>query len=197
MAETDSLVVCVPNFSEGRRADVKWVDPAAFHLTLEFLGAEEAATKHREAATEHFHRAAALYPRAQSPQLALSLLARAYGDRPGALHGIKEVFSLPADEEARKEYLSRHQLADLTPRTITDRPELLRRLDSSPLAPAVTDMEEYSLGTVCVAVPVYSGNTLGSLGVSLRAGHRSRLEEVTARLIPTADRVTRGLSLTI
>ncbi|MEU1256576.1 IclR family transcriptional regulator [Streptomyces chartreusis] len=101
------------------------------------------------------------------------------------------------DEEARKEYLSRHQLADLTPRTITDRPELLRRLASSPLAPAVTDMEEYALGTVCVAVPVYSGNTLGSLGVSLRADHRSRLEEVTARLIPTADRVTRGLSLTI
>ncbi|MGW6796156.1 IclR family transcriptional regulator [Streptomyces chartreusis] len=101
------------------------------------------------------------------------------------------------DEDARKEYLSRHQLADLTPRTITDRPELLRRLDSSPLAPAVTDLEEYSLGTVCVAVPVYSGNILGSLGVSLRADHRSRLEEVTARLIPTADRVTRGLSLTI
>jgi DNA-binding IclR family transcriptional regulator len=101
------------------------------------------------------------------------------------------------DEEARKDYLSRHTLADLTPRTITDTPELLRRLESSPLAPAVTDMEEYSLGTVCVAVPVYSGNTLGSLGVSLRADRLSRLEEITARLIPTAGRVTRGLSLTI
>ncbi|MDC0767969.1 IclR family transcriptional regulator [Streptomyces sp. HD] len=101
------------------------------------------------------------------------------------------------DEDARKEYLSRHTLSDLTPRTITDTPELLRRLESSPLAPAVTDMEEYSLGTVCVAVPVYAGSTLGSLGVSLRAGRRSRLEEIRARLIPAADRVTRGLSLTI
>ncbi|MFJ7077245.1 IclR family transcriptional regulator [Streptomyces sp. NPDC098781] len=108
------------------------------------------------------------------------------------------------DEEARKDYLSRHQLADLTPRTITDTPELLRRLDSSPMAPAVTDMEEYALGTVCVAVPVYSGTTIGSLGVSLRADRRSRLEEtrtrleeVRARLLPTASRVTRGLSLTI
>ncbi|MFE0256253.1 IclR family transcriptional regulator [Streptomyces sp. NPDC059010] len=101
------------------------------------------------------------------------------------------------DEDARKEYLSRHTLSDLTPRTITDTPELLRRIESSPLAPAVTDMEEYSLGTVCVAVPVYAGSTLGSLGVSLRAGRRSRLEEVRARLIPAADRVTRGLSLTI
>ncbi|MGW6903635.1 MULTISPECIES: IclR family transcriptional regulator [unclassified Streptomyces] len=100
------------------------------------------------------------------------------------------------DEEARKDYLSRHTLADLTPRTITDTPELLRRLASSPLAPAVTDLEEYALGTVCVAVPVYSGTTLGSLGVSLRADRLSRLEEVTARLLPTAGRVTRGLSLT-
>jgi DNA-binding IclR family transcriptional regulator len=101
------------------------------------------------------------------------------------------------DDEARKDYLSRHHLADLTPRTITDPPELLRRLDAAPLAPAVTDLEEYTLGTVCVAVPVYSGDTLGSLGVSLPADRLSRLEAVRARLLPTASRVTRGLSLTI
>ncbi|TQJ57785.1 helix-turn-helix domain-containing protein [Streptomyces sp. NBC_00080] len=100
------------------------------------------------------------------------------------------------DEEARREYLSRHHLADLTPRTITSAPELLRQLDSSPVAPAVTDLEEYALGTVCVAVPVYSGDTLGSLGVSLPVDRLSRLEQVRARLLPTASRVTRGLSLT-
>ncbi|MFG2725731.1 IclR family transcriptional regulator [Streptomyces canus] len=101
------------------------------------------------------------------------------------------------DDASRKDYLSRHSLADLTPRTITSHPELLRRLDSSPVAPAVTDLEEYALGTVCVAVPVYNGDTLGSLGVSLRADRLSRLEEILARLIPAASRVTRGLSLTI
>ncbi|OQR61481.1 transcriptional regulator [Streptomyces maremycinicus] len=100
------------------------------------------------------------------------------------------------DEEARKDYLSRHHLADLTPRTITSVPELLRRLDSSPVAPAVTDLEEYTLGTVCVAVPVWSGDTLGSLGVSLPVDRLPRLDEVRARLLPTANRVTRGLSLT-
>ncbi|MFJ9736726.1 IclR family transcriptional regulator [Streptomyces sp. NPDC101166] len=99
--------------------------------------------------------------------------------------------------EARDDYLSRHHLADLTPRTITSRPELLRRLDVSPLAPAVTDLEEYALGTVCVAVPVYSGEVIGSLGVSLPADRLSRLDEVRRRLIPTANRVTRSLSLTI
>jgi IclR family transcriptional regulator, acetate operon repressor len=101
------------------------------------------------------------------------------------------------DDEARQDYLSRHHLADLTPRTITSQPELLRRLDTSPVAPAVTDLEEYSLGTVCVAVPVYCGDTLGSLGVSLPADRLSRLPEIRERLLPTASRVTRGLSLTI
>ncbi|OIJ64417.1 IclR family transcriptional regulator [Streptomyces mangrovisoli] len=101
------------------------------------------------------------------------------------------------DEEARADYLSRHHLADLTPRTITDRPELLRRLADAPMAPAVTDLEEYALGTVCVAVPVYSGSTLGSLGVSMRADRLSRLEEVRSHLMPAAERVTRSLSLSI
>lgn len=100
------------------------------------------------------------------------------------------------DDDSRSDYLSRHQLAELTPRTITRRSELLRRLDSSP-APAVMDLEEYALGTVCVAVPVYSGHTLGSLGVSVRADRLSRIDQVLARLVPAANRVTRGLSLTI
>ncbi|MFJ3714470.1 IclR family transcriptional regulator [Streptomyces sp. NPDC090057] len=101
------------------------------------------------------------------------------------------------DDDSRRDYLSRHHLADLTPRTVTSPPELLRRLDSAPLAPAVTDLEEYALGTVCVAVPVYSGDTLGSLGVSLPAERLSRLPEIGARLLPAASRVTRSLSLTI
>ncbi|MBA2950098.1 IclR family transcriptional regulator [Streptomyces himalayensis] len=101
------------------------------------------------------------------------------------------------DDESRNDYLSRHPLADLTPRTITQRAELLRRLDSDPATPTVMDLEEYTLGTVCVAVPVYSGNTLGSLGVSVRADRLSRIDRVRERLIPAAGRVTRGLSLTI
>ncbi|MFD8525129.1 IclR family transcriptional regulator [Streptomyces capillispiralis] len=101
------------------------------------------------------------------------------------------------DGEARQEYLSRHPLNDLTPRTITTAEELVRRLDTTALAPAVTDLEEYSLGTVCVAVPVYSGTTLGSLGVSMPRDRLSRLAEIRERLLPAAARVTRGLSLTM
>ncbi|MGW4271338.1 IclR family transcriptional regulator [Streptomyces seoulensis] len=101
------------------------------------------------------------------------------------------------DEEGREEYLSRHTLADLTPRTVTRRDELLSRLEAASDAPAVTDLEEYSLGVVCVAVPVYRGETLGSLGVSLRAGRASKISDASVRLLAAANRVTRGLSLTI
>ncbi|MFF4896448.1 IclR family transcriptional regulator [Streptomyces sp. NPDC001068] len=101
------------------------------------------------------------------------------------------------DADARRDYLSRHHLPDLTPRTITRVPELLRRIESSPSAPAVTDLEEYALGTVCIAVPVYCGETLGSLGVSLPVERQAQLQEIPARLFPVASRVTRSLSLTI
>ncbi|WP_328537928.1 IclR family transcriptional regulator [Streptomyces sp. NBC_00344] len=100
------------------------------------------------------------------------------------------------DDDARSDYLSRHSLSDLTPRTITHPFELLRRIDTAPTAPLVMDQEEYALGTVCVAVPVYSGDKLGSLGVSFRADRLSRADEVRERLLSTAGRVTRGLSFT-
>ncbi|MFB4423095.1 IclR family transcriptional regulator [Streptomyces sp. QL37] len=99
------------------------------------------------------------------------------------------------DDEARGEYLSRHTLADLTPRTITHREELIRELESSRSVPAVMDREEYDLGTVCIAVPVYGGGTVGSLGVSFRADRMYRTSQVRQSLLASADRVTRDISL--
>ncbi|MFF1922583.1 IclR family transcriptional regulator [Streptomyces sp. NPDC058221] len=99
------------------------------------------------------------------------------------------------DEKARAEYFSRHPLTDLTPRTITRREELLRQLDSSPAAPVVMDREEYARGTTCVAVPVYSGDRIGSLGISFRSDRMYRTSRVRAELLSSAMRVTMGLSL--
>lgn len=101
------------------------------------------------------------------------------------------------DDEARGDYLSRHDLADLTPRTITRREDLVRELKSSLPAPVVMDREEYSLGTLCIAVPVYSGDKLGSLGISFRSDRMYRTSQVRERLLASAERVTRGLSLTL
>ncbi|MEU9060082.1 IclR family transcriptional regulator C-terminal domain-containing protein [Streptomyces sp. NPDC048430] len=99
------------------------------------------------------------------------------------------------DAEARVEYLTRHTLTDLTPRTITHREELIRQLESSRSVPAVMDREEYNLGTVCIAVPVYGGGgTVGSLGVSFRADRMYRTSQVRQSLLASADRVTRDIS---
>ncbi|MDQ0795049.1 IclR family transcriptional regulator [Streptomyces sp. B1I3] len=99
------------------------------------------------------------------------------------------------NEEARGEYLSRHSLADLTPRTITHREELIRQLEASLPTPSVMDREEYALGTVCIAVPVFNGDTLGSLGISFRADRMYRTSQAREMLLSSAGRVTRGLTL--
>ncbi|MFG3408951.1 IclR family transcriptional regulator [Streptomyces sp. NPDC048142] len=99
------------------------------------------------------------------------------------------------DEEARANYLSRHSLADLTARTITRREELLRQLDSTPAGPLTLDREEYARGTTCAAVPVYSGDQVGSIGISFRSDRMYRTTEVRAQLLESALRVTRRLTL--
>lgn len=98
------------------------------------------------------------------------------------------------DEEARADYLSRHSLNGLTPRTITRPEELIRQLDAS-AAPVVMDREEYTRGTTCVAVPVYSGDQVGSLGISFRSDRMYRSAQVREGLLTSAIRVSRGLSL--
>lgn len=97
------------------------------------------------------------------------------------------------DDEARRDYLARHKLADLTPRTITHRDELIQQLEST-RTPVVMDREEYDLGTTCIAVPVCNGRKLGSLGVSFRADRMYRTRWVRESLLASAERVSRGLT---
>ncbi|MEW2070814.1 IclR family transcriptional regulator C-terminal domain-containing protein [Streptomyces sp. NPDC007346] len=99
------------------------------------------------------------------------------------------------DEEARAGYLSRHPLADLTSHTITRREELIRQLDASPVAPLSMDREEYRRGTTCIAVRVYSGDQVGSLGISFRSDRMYRTSEVRTQLLSSALRVTRRLTI--
>ena len=60
-----------------------------------FVGREEAALGHRDAARTAFEHAAALYPWAPSPRLALSLLARSAGDPAGALVPLRKILQIP------------------------------------------------------------------------------------------------------
>lgn len=67
--------------------------------------------------------------------------------------------------EDRMDYLSRHRLEELTPRTISDRRTLLTQLEHSP--GWAVDMEEYAIGSTCVAVPVIAPHVSASLAISL------------------------------
>ena len=59
-----------------------------------FLGQAEESVDNLAAARDHYLRAAALYPQAQSPLFALALLARQSGDRSGAREAMAKLLAL-------------------------------------------------------------------------------------------------------
>jgi IclR family acetate operon transcriptional repressor len=66
---------------------------------------------------------------------------------------------LPALE--REDYLTRHPLHDLTPRTVIDR----RRLQLPTSGEIAVDDGEYAIGVCCVAATVTTGRDAGAVGV--------------------------------
>lgn len=76
----------------------------------------------------------------------------------------KQILTDLSDED-RLDYLSRHRLEELTPRTISDRRTLLTQLAQSP--GFAVDEEEYAIGNTCIAVPVVAPNVMASLAISL------------------------------
>ena len=80
----------------------KLQDQRQDYLAELFLGNAEFGRGHAGPARGHFARASELYPGAQSPYLALSLLARQRGDRRGAMESLQRLLQLPraAPDEA-------------------------------------------------------------------------------------------------
>jgi tetratricopeptide (TPR) repeat protein len=66
-----------------------------------FLGAALETMNQRREAQSAYEAAAALFPRAQSPCLALSLLAARHGDRSEALRAVEPLLALPLEEAER------------------------------------------------------------------------------------------------
>ncbi|PCE14329.1 IclR family transcriptional regulator [Microbacterium sp. SZ1] len=99
----------------------------------------------------------------------------------------KQILADLSDEE-RLDYLSRHRLEELTPRTISDRRTLLTQLEHSP--GFAVDQEEYAIGNTCVAVPVIAPNVIASLAISLPSEHI-----VGRSLVTRMQRAAQRLSL--
>lgn len=88
---------------ELRRAIEDGATGRFLYLAQLFLGRAEEARGNHQAARAAFERAAALYPDAQSPRLALSQIARHAGDRAAAQHELRAIAKLPDDERRRED----------------------------------------------------------------------------------------------
>ncbi|GAB2742499.1 IclR family transcriptional regulator [Streptomyces bullii] len=99
------------------------------------------------------------------------------------------------DHNGRRDHLSRHKMARLTSRTITSDRLLLSRLEAQPPTVPVLDLQEYAVGTVCAAVPITAGSTVGCLALSLPVEHAHRLRQAAETLNRSAAPVLLSLAL--
>jgi len=77
------------------------VGPQLRYYAELFLGRAEESLGNRAAARDHYRLASELYPQAQSPLLALALLARQSGDRAGAQDAMRRMLALPPGRDAK------------------------------------------------------------------------------------------------
>ena len=87
--------------AELKHAGGQTQEPVLRYYAELFLGYEQLQRGDRAAARACFERASAVFPRAQSPYLALSRLAREQGDRTAALEALGPLWRLQADEQLR------------------------------------------------------------------------------------------------
>ncbi len=93
-------------------------------------------------------------------------------------------------ESEREDYLARHPLNDLTPRTVVDR----RRLQLPATGEIAVDDGEYALGVCCLAATVTAGDDVGAVGVVTPRREVGR-PATRQTLLLGADRVSRALTL--
>jgi DNA-binding IclR family transcriptional regulator len=95
---------------------------------------------------------------------------------------------LPPDD--RNDYLSRHPLQELTPRTVVDR----RRLRLPRPDEVAVDDGEYAVGVSCLAAAVPTPEGAGAVGVVMTPAAMGQLA-ARRTLLAGAGRVTRALTL--
>ncbi|MCX4738955.1 IclR family transcriptional regulator [Streptomyces antibioticus] len=99
------------------------------------------------------------------------------------------------DHNGRRDHLSRYKMARLTSRTITSDKLLLSRLEAQPPTVPVLDLQEYAVGTVCAAVPITAGSSVGCLALSLPVAHAHRLRQAADALNRNATPVLLSLAI--
>ncbi|MET9959035.1 IclR family transcriptional regulator C-terminal domain-containing protein [Streptomyces sp. NPDC006326] len=99
------------------------------------------------------------------------------------------------DQNGRRDHLSRHKIARLTSKTIVNERILFSKLDSQPATVPVLDLQEYAVGTVCAAVPITAGASVGCLALSMPVEHAHRLRAAADALNRKAAPLLLSLTL--
>ena len=99
------------------------------------------------------------------------------------------------DHDGRQDHFARHKAARLTSRTITDRRVLLTALERQPATMPTLDLQEYAVGTLCAAVPLTAGASVGCLALSLPVGEAYRLRQAAETLNEQAAPALLSLAL--
>ncbi|MEU0069046.1 IclR family transcriptional regulator C-terminal domain-containing protein [Streptomyces sp. NPDC006332] len=115
----------------------------------------------------------------------------------GHAHAIGQCLLAQLDEDARRDHLDRYPVQSITPYTVRDSHTLLRRLERLRRMDAVTERQEYALGTVCSAIPITVGTTAATMAISLPAHQADRLPAATRQLQNAVGRLLGSLALSI
>ncbi|MFC4464791.1 IclR family transcriptional regulator [Streptomyces xiangluensis] len=115
----------------------------------------------------------------------------------GHAHAIGQCLLSQLDEEARRDHLDRYPVQSITPYTVRDDHILLRRLEGTKRMKPVIERQEYALGTVCAAIPIIAGTTVGSMAISLPAHQADRLLPAARQLQKEIGRLPGTLAVSI
>ncbi|WP_405711194.1 helix-turn-helix domain-containing protein [Streptomyces xanthophaeus] len=112
-------------------------------------------------------------------------------------HAIGQCLLGQLDEKTRKDHYDRHPVEAITPYTVADLKSLEQRISSLGRMQPVTERQEYSLGTVCAAIPITAGDAAATMAISLPLHQEDRLRCVVDRLRSEVGALLSTLSFSI
>ncbi|MFD3934137.1 IclR family transcriptional regulator [Streptomyces sp. NPDC058611] len=115
----------------------------------------------------------------------------------GHAHAIGQCLLGQLDGKSRQDHYDRHPVEAITPYTVQDLHSLEYRIGSLERMQPVTERQEYSLGTVCAAIPIAAGDAPATVAISLPLHQESRLLSAIDQLRSEVGALLNTLSFSI
>ncbi|MFF3990148.1 IclR family transcriptional regulator [Streptomyces sp. NPDC001797] len=115
----------------------------------------------------------------------------------GHAHAVGQCLLSQLDQDVRRDHLRRYPVRHLTPYTVRDDQTLLRRLERVRRMEPVVERQEYTLGTVCAAIPLTVGTTAATIAISLPLHQAERLLPAVRQLQAEVGRHLGSLAIAI